>query len=711
MSTEPACIDTNNIASANSMGLKLANIFSLSETINEQKAQDVKPGELKKESLREESKDSESAPTNEEIALAYITAEKLQAKLFPVEVPSIHDYAGIISAHYLMGYTYKHPHWYCAGNIQDEYAINHIIIKFAEEYANLSRALQVSGYQSTNTHKLQKQLNKCYRDLRTVRVKDNIIKELKRLHYSDAKTDTNSSSLKSNNTNTEDQSMQAEKECKENAEPKPASLPMPPFIRAATTGSVNTKNTNEVKLANMLVSKSSPEWLVARSKVMNCNIHGRIDVSNLACTILDNRYFQKLDNQAQLAFCKKVYPTATHTRKAHSLGTYKLTKDMIRNIRTNSDSRELEHCMNAVAKRFGIENTLTDQICELVACAGLAHDLGHGPFSHQFDNVMTSHGLTDTEKYPAIEHEYRSGEILEMILKDIIEPGYIALMRSLIMADGEGFLYQIVSNELNGIDCDKFDYLPRDSVGLGVPISFDNRRLMMDVTAVEGDVCYPFQEREQLCEMYKSRAKLFNNAYAHKSTIALNAMMTDAMQELPIEELLDSIKNNDMVTFCKYTDTRIITMMEDDTGEAGRIWQRMVEYQLYHSVGEIRVKVAKGVNKSEQDRLETEVKMQVSALTDLWNGIYPGRESEFTIAMCRVGYLSGKRGNPLDILPLYSTGKDGVRRRRRVTRDEITTLMPDHHQEYQIIMIWKGIGDKAPYVERFNTLKAALKWT
>jgi HD superfamily phosphohydrolase len=234
---------------------------------------------------------------------------------------------------------------------------------------------------------------------------------------------------------------------------------------------------------------------------------------------------------------------------------------MIRNIRTNSDARELETCMNAVAKRFGVENTLTDLICELVACAGLAHDLGHGPFSHQFDNVMASYGLTDTEKYPCIEHEYRSGEILELILKDIIAPGYIALMRSLIMADGEGFLYQIVSNEVNGIDCDKFDYLERDSVGLGVPISFDNRRLMMDVTVVEGDVCYPYQEREQLCEMFKSRAKLFNNAYAHKSTIALNTMMTDAMRTLPIDELLDSIRNSNMAVFCKYTDARIITMM------------------------------------------------------------------------------------------------------------------------------------------------------
>lgn len=491
----------------------------------------------------------------------------------------------------------------------------------------------------------------------------------------------------------------------------------PPLMaRAATVGSFNNNN-SDVRLNHkeysLLQQKYSPKWLVSRSKMINCNIHGRIVMSNLACLILDTGYFQKLDNQSQLAFCKKVYPTATHTRKEHSIGTYYLTKQIITNIRKNSTSSELQECMTAVSLRFGItenDNKLTDLICELVACCGLAHDLGHGPFSHQFDGVMAAYGLTDTIKYPNIEHEFRSGNILKCILKDVLPAGYIALMQSIIMADGTGFLYEIVSNELNGIDCDKFDYLTRDSNGLGVPISFDHRRLIMDAAVVEGNVCYPFQEREQLCEMFRSRAKLFNNAYAHPSTIACNTMMTDAMYNLPIDDLIESIKTGDMEVFCKYDDARIITRLCDDTGNAGKMWQRIVKYELYHSVGEIRLQVQISNCKQGEEAANASLKLRIDAIQEVWNGMYPGRESEFTISVSKVGYLSGKRTNPLDILPLYSLGKDGVKSRQRISHDEITTLMPKHHQEHLIIMLWKGIGDKTPYVERFKTLKTALKW-
>jgi hypothetical protein len=175
-----------------------------------------------------------------------------------------------------------------------------------------------------------------------------------------------------------------------------------------------------------------------------------------------------------------------------------------------------------------------------------------------------------------------------------------------------------------------------------------------------------------------------------------------------IEDLLTAIKEGDMETFCKYTDARITTQMEDDTGEAGKIWRRIVEYELYHSIGEIRMQVEAANNKKEEEDTEAKFKSRIAALRELWNGLYPGRESEFIISVARVGYLSGKRTNPLDILPLYSTGSDGVKRRQRISRNDITTLMPKHHQEYQIIMIWKGIGDKSPYVERFNSLKTVL---
>ena len=40
------------------------------------------------------------------------------------------------------------------------------------------------------------------------------------------------------------------------------------------------------------------------------------------------------------------------------------------------------------------------------------------------------------------------------------------------------FLYEIISNETNGIDVDKFDYFMRDAVGLHISTTFDSQRLM-----------------------------------------------------------------------------------------------------------------------------------------------------------------------------------------------------------------------------------------
>jgi len=49
------------------------------------------------------------------------------------------------------------------------------------------------------------------------------------------------------------------------------------------------------------------------------------------------------------------------------------------------------------------------------------------------------------------------------------------------------FMYQIVHNEINSVDVDKFDYLSRDSRGAKLALGFDFRRLMqfssVDITS------------------------------------------------------------------------------------------------------------------------------------------------------------------------------------------------------------------------------------
>ncbi|MDE6477490.1 MAG: HD domain-containing protein [Mycoplasmoidaceae bacterium] len=67
-----------------------------------------------------------------------------------------------------------------------------------------------------------------------------------------------------------------------------------------------------------------------------------------------------------------IFPSATHTRFSHSLGTYETARKFIDNLNVKN---------------------LTPKKRKTILAAALLHDIGHGPNSHAF------------EKYTNISHE------------------------------------------------------------------------------------------------------------------------------------------------------------------------------------------------------------------------------------------------------------------------------------------------------------------
>ena len=83
--------------------------------------------------------------------------------------------------------------------------------------------------------------------------------------------------------------------------------------------------------------------------------------------IIQTRPFQRLRRIKQLGFSELVYPGASHSRFAHSVGVFHTARqltEVVRNCGERSESRE-----------------------NLALAAALVHDLGHGPFSHAFEAV------------------------------------------------------------------------------------------------------------------------------------------------------------------------------------------------------------------------------------------------------------------------------------------------------------------------------------
>jgi HD superfamily phosphohydrolase len=154
----------------------------------------------------------------------------------------------------------------------------------------------------------------------------------------------------------------------------------------------------------------------------------------MAWTIVDTPEFQRLRYIKQLSTCYFVYPNAVHTRFEHSLGTYQICKKMLHNLKKNSSKKELDIIYNIPELQERLDNNnddylsniinnndyLDDFIIELVCIGGLCHDLGHGPFSHLFDDnfLKNKANITEENKY----HEHRSCKLLEKIIKLLKKP-------------------------------------------------------------------------------------------------------------------------------------------------------------------------------------------------------------------------------------------------------------------------------------------------
>lgn len=296
--------------------------------------------------------------------------------------------------------------------------------------------------------------------------------------------------------------------------------------------------------------------ITQHSKLIGCSIHGHIRVSSIALKIIDTPEFQRLRDIKQLGLCHYVFPAAVHTRFQHSIGVYYLAGKMVEKIQKNYPDRIYN------IPELG-ETKLTDFIGELIKIGGLCHDIGHSAFSHMFDDIM----MTMTEHKNA-EHEIRSCLIIDLICKKYLSTelneSHIKFIQSIVNPESHhiGAIYQIVSNYLNGIDVDKFDYLDRDSKALGMYKGFDSRRIIDEIVIDNhGNIAYPKHCANEIYDLFHTRYMMHKLVYNHKTTKIIESMIYDILKKIePIFHLTDYIYN--MEKFCKLNDNSIFFMLD-----------------------------------------------------------------------------------------------------------------------------------------------------
>ena len=277
-------------------------------------------------------------------------------------------------------------------------------------------------------------------------------------------------------------------------------------------------NGNEPGITGVMPLRDDETWRI-RDPVHGLIVFGgsgdgeRDETDRIAWRLLDTREFQRLRRIRQLGFSDLVFPGATHSRFAHSVGVYHTARLLA----------------DVIACRQGGRDPERERVALLAA---LLHDIGHGPFSHVFESVG--------EEGPGEEHEDWGAEIVNgetevnCVLREVDEtlPGQVA---ALLKADVPTDIYaSIVSSQL---DADRLDYVRRDRLATGVNFAHIDCDWLFDCLDV-GTITIGEQEPYEVpCffldpkglhiaeEYLEARFRLYRMVYMHKTTRAAEKML------------------------------------------------------------------------------------------------------------------------------------------------------------------------------------------
>lgn len=319
-------------------------------------------------------------------------------------------------------------------------------------------------------------------------------------------------------------------------------------------------------------------------------IHKFIRFTDLEKKIIDSVVFQRLRRIKQLAGAHLVYPAAQHSRFEHSLGTM--------------------HVAGLAGEHLFSMGAIEKESIQELRVASLLHDIGHGPFSHLFEEALK---ITGNKNHETIGAEM----ICKTELSDILSgSGYSPKSISEISFGNSRvkFKNEIISGSLSA---DLMDYLPRDGFFTGVEYgkvdynriidSFrvtDNESLALDISSF-----YSFES------MMISRFEMFRAVYFHKTVRSAEVMLLHSIL-LSSEALnLSKLSLND---YLKLTDDSILWKIY--SSQDNKIGKEMIsnylERKLLKCVYERFIRKRDNYTKLNRDKIE-ELRLKIARLANI----------------------------------------------------------------------------------------------
>jgi len=340
-------------------------------------------------------------------------------------------------------------------------------------------------------------------------------------------------------------------------------------------------------------------------------IHEFISITPLMQLIINTPEMQRLRELKQLGATYFVFPSATHSRFAHSLGVSHLAGEMMESLQKNQPELEIN-----------------DRDIEITRIAGLIHDIGHGPFSHLYDEYV--------RRYDEDEHEVRGGKVfVKMVKKYKIPLDEDEVEKIIDMVNPKDglemhWLYQIVANKMCQIDVDKLDYIRRDCYHLGIKINDTFSRLVSKVRVVTNAtghqiLAWPKKLQFNIFNLFAARYRLHKQVYNHHAVKA---------HEFIIVDILKRMKTHLSAEAWTLTDSSVMCGLHDETQE---FLKKLQFRNIPKLVGEKVVKLPNNAYRAEDPHIR--------------------RVFDNTIQYVKIGFASGNE-NPLHEVHYYGKGRE-----------------------------------------------------
>ncbi|MDG6902117.1 MAG: HD domain-containing protein [Nitrososphaerota archaeon] len=261
-------------------------------------------------------------------------------------------------------------------------------------------------------------------------------------------------------------------------------------------------------------------------------VHGYVKITEAERDVIDTPFVQRLRRIHQLAGAYMVYPGAVHTRFDHVTGAM--------------------HVAGEIAEALSLWVDLTPDQIQEIRLAALLHDVGHGPFSHTFEEVLADKSNTT--------HEDISQRIIaETSIRDALNKHGFSPKKMSDFAIGKQPAKPAFMNEIiaGGLSADIMDYLLRDSYFTGVEYGkvdvqrvIDSLRVADRQLALDNAGLYAFEA------LLLARYEMFKAVYFHRTVRSAELMLANSMKLA--DDALHLTDLSDIEDYLEMTDETVL---------------------------------------------------------------------------------------------------------------------------------------------------------